>query len=98
MAENNRRIALLTTTALPDIKPQNILLETSSIREMFEHAPPEAFAPDSQAGSGHVIESIQVSSADEDLAQSTDVSVKLADFGTGENTQIQCTSMNLIGW
>lgn len=70
--------------AFPDIKPQNILIETSAIRDMFENAPSEAFQPDGGARDGPVIESVQVSSAEEDLAQSTNISIKLADFGTGE--------------
>ncbi|KAJ2981452.1 hypothetical protein NQ176_g2011 [Zarea fungicola] len=51
---------------------------------MFENAPSEAFQPDGGARDGPVIESVQVSSAEEDLAQSTNISIKLADFGTGE--------------
>lgn len=50
---------------------------------MFDNAPSEVFQPDGGARDGPVIESAQVS-AEEDLAQSTNISIKLADFGTGE--------------
>lgn len=69
-----------------DIKPQNILIQTSAIKNMFQHAPSEAFKPDSLAlppPLDFYTESAQVSSAEEDLAHSTDISIMLADFGTG---------------
>ncbi|EXU97719.1 serine/threonine protein kinase domain protein [Metarhizium robertsii] len=68
-----------------DIKPQNILIQTSAIKNMFKHAPSEAFKPDSLAlppPLDFYTESAQVSSAEEDLAHSTDISIMLADFGT----------------
>ncbi|KAF5121856.1 Serine/threonine-protein kinase SRPK [Metarhizium anisopliae] len=52
---------------------------------MFKHAPSEAFKPDSLAlppPLDFYTESAQVSSAEEDLAHSTDISIMLADFGT----------------
>ncbi|OAA60807.1 serine protein kinase Sky1 [Cordyceps fumosorosea ARSEF 2679] len=63
-----------------DIKPQNILIETPAIREIFDHAPPEVFESQEAARDGNIMESVQVSSAQEDLAQSLRVSAKLADF------------------
>ncbi|KND88077.1 Serine/threonine-protein kinase SRPK [Tolypocladium ophioglossoides CBS 100239] len=68
-----------------DIKPQNILVETSAINKMFQQAPSEAFQPDDSPldpPNDFYVESIQVSSAEEDVAWSTDLSVRLADFGT----------------
>lgn len=69
-----------------DIKPQNILIETAKITEMFEHAPSDVFLPQRpplDPPNDFYIESSQISSAEEDLARVTDVSVRLADFGTG---------------
>lgn len=51
---------------------------------MFKNTPSEAFEPERESCHGPLVESVQVSAAEEDLAQSTDVSVKLGDFGTGE--------------
>ncbi|SPQ22208.1 1c17f1d4-95d7-478a-8e76-adfc9a26f8ae [Thermothielavioides terrestris] len=68
-----------------DIKPQNILVETTAINTMFEQAPSEAFRserPPLEALNDFYMESRQVSSAEEDLTQPTDLSVRLADFGT----------------
>ncbi|KAM4067240.1 kinase [Hirsutella rhossiliensis] len=71
--------------SLADIKPQNILIETSAINEMFQHAPSEVFQPrDSplDPSNDFYTESVQVSSAEEDVACPADLSVRLADFGT----------------
>ncbi|KAF5008976.1 hypothetical protein FDECE_4772 [Fusarium decemcellulare] len=68
-----------------DIKPQNILIETAEINEMFENAPSEVFLPQHpplDPPNDFYIESSQISSAGEDLSQTTEVSVRLADFGT----------------
>lgn len=51
---------------------------------MFHHAPSEAFEPEPDACSDLIMESIQVVSAEEDLAQATDIFVTLGDFGTGK--------------
>lgn len=69
-----------------DIKPSNILIETSAINEMFEKAPSYVFqsdAPPLDPPKDFYMESIQVSSAEEDLTRPTDLSVRLGDFGTG---------------
>ncbi|KAI1361335.1 serine protein kinase Sky1 [Xylaria arbuscula] len=68
-----------------DIKPQNILLETTEINEMFAHAPSELFMPQSPPlppPHDYYMQSEQVSSGEEDLTMPHDVSVRLADFGT----------------
>ncbi|KAG6032239.1 hypothetical protein E4U41_007279 [Claviceps citrina] len=68
-----------------DIKPQNILIQTPAIGEIFQTAPSEAFRPKRPPlppPLDFYIESVQVSSAKEDLAQSTDVSIVLTDLGT----------------
>ena len=57
---------------------------------MFEQAPPEAFRPDRpplKAPDDFYMESRQLSSGGEDLTQPTDLSVRLADFGTCKFTQ-----------
>lgn len=69
-----------------DIKPQNILLETSSINEMFQYAPSEVFEPAGMVlnpPNDFYMESSQVTSAEEDITCPIDLSVRLADLGTG---------------
>lgn len=73
------------TDVVPDIKPRNILVETPSIRAMFEQAPSELFLPEHlplDPPNDFYIESTPVSSDEEDLALPTALSVRLADFGT----------------
>lgn len=56
---------------------------------MFQHAPSQAFQPDEplpDSDSDFYMESVQVSSAEEDLTSPADLSVRLADFGTGKST------------
>ncbi|KAM7186317.1 Serine/threonine-protein kinase [Naviculisporaceae sp. PSN 640] len=68
-----------------DIKPQNILLETPEIDRMFECAPSESFTPHFSPlapPNDFYRPSEQVSSGKEDLATATDISIRLADFGT----------------
>ncbi|KAL9063125.1 MAG: hypothetical protein Q9157_008402 [Trypethelium eluteriae] len=68
-----------------DIKPQNILTETTEINDMFKHAPSEVFAPDSvpDPPNDFYLRSEQISSGEEDLtAETTALSVRLTDFGT----------------
>ncbi|EXJ77710.1 hypothetical protein A1O3_09939 [Capronia epimyces CBS 606.96] len=71
-----------------DIKPQNILLETAKINNMFEHAPSTVFrhsSPALAAPDDFYMESEQVFSADEDLSTTSvppGFAVRLADFGT----------------
>ncbi|KPM35260.1 hypothetical protein AK830_g11315 [Neonectria ditissima] len=68
-----------------DIKPQNILVESPAINKMFQQAPSEAFQRDGSSlkpPNDFYVGSTQVSSAQEDLTCSTDLSVRLADFGT----------------
>ena len=70
-----------------DIKPSNILVETLAINEMFQKAPSEAFhsdIPPLAPPNDFYMESVQVSSAEEDLTRTSDLSVRLADFGTGK--------------
>jgi len=67
-----------------DIKPQNILLETPSIDEMFECAPSEVFTPELPPlapPNDFYRQSEQLSSGKQDLATATDISIRLADFG-----------------
>ncbi|KAI1413533.1 kinase-like protein [Hypoxylon sp. FL1857] len=67
-----------------DIKPQNILIETSEIDEMFERAPSEVFlqqSPPVNPPGNFYMQSEPVTSGEEDLSKAADVSVKLADFG-----------------
>ncbi|EPE09528.1 serine protein kinase sky1 [Ophiostoma piceae UAMH 11346] len=72
-----------------DIKPSNILLETPELRNMFIHASPEVFEQD-PAGlpppQDFYIPSEPVISANEDLTTSTEISFRLADFGTSSWT------------
>ncbi|KAH7888965.1 kinase-like domain-containing protein [Phlebopus sp. FC_14] len=65
-----------------DIKPQNILVETTEMDEPFQRAPSSIFLP-----------SEPVFSANEDLVSATDVSFRLADFGTSS-----CTNRHLTEW
>ncbi|POR39117.1 Uncharacterized protein TPAR_00676 [Tolypocladium paradoxum] len=68
-----------------DIKPQNILVETPAINRMFEQAPSEAFRSHGLSldpPNSFYVESTPVSSAEEDIADPTELSVRLADFGT----------------
>jgi serine/threonine-protein kinase SRPK3 len=70
-----------------DIKPQNILIETPAIDDMFRNAPSEVFRPlrpPLPPPDDFYMESNQITSAEEDLATSAAVSVRLADFGSGE--------------
>lgn len=72
---------------LTDIKPQNILIETPAINEMFQQAPSRVFRPRASPPdpiNDFYMESFEVSSAEEDVACAVDLSVKLADFGTGK--------------
>ena len=74
-------------TAAADIKPSNILIETPAINEMFQKAPPEAFQSDASPldpPNDFYMESVQVTSAEEDVTCPADLSVRLADFGTGK--------------
>ncbi|KAG8415453.1 hypothetical protein J3458_009300 [Metarhizium acridum] len=68
-----------------DIKPQNILIETSAINKMFQQAPSEAFRPRDlvlDPLNDFYRESMQVSSSQEDITCPPDLSVRLGDFGT----------------
>lgn len=68
-----------------DIKPQNILIESPAINQMFERAPPEAFRPRGsplEPPNDFYMVSTQLSSNEEDIAQPAGLSVRLADFGT----------------
>ncbi|KAK4041449.1 Serine/threonine-protein kinase [Parachaetomium inaequale] len=68
-----------------DIKPQNMLVETPAISIMFEQAPSHVFLlqrSPAEPPNDFFMESTQVSSAEEDLTRPTDLSVRLADFGT----------------
>lgn len=73
-----------------DIKPQNILIESPAINEMFEQAPSEVFRPrvsPMAPPNDFYMESAQVSSAEEDITHPTDFAVRLADFGTCETVR-----------
>jgi serine/threonine-protein kinase SRPK3 len=73
-----------------DIKPQNILLETTQINEVFEHASPAIFAPlPSATDPRHdfYMKSGRIISTNEDPASvppPPGFSARIADFGTGE--------------
>jgi serine/threonine-protein kinase SRPK3 len=57
---------------------------------MFENAPSEVFLPQDplpDPPNDFYIQSSQISSADEDLSRVTEISVRLADFGTGEKSR-----------
>ncbi|KAI1185293.1 kinase-like domain-containing protein [Nemania serpens] len=67
-----------------DIKPQNILIETSEINEMFRYAPSELFSPFDppyDPPTDYYMKSEQVVSGEEEI-ETADVSIRLADFGT----------------
>ncbi|WQF87738.1 Putative protein kinase [Colletotrichum destructivum] len=67
-----------------DIKPTNILIESPAINDMFENAASEAFSPQDSPlppPQDFYMRSTQVSSHEEDLARSTELSVRLTDFG-----------------
>ncbi|KAI1400977.1 kinase-like protein [Hypoxylon fuscum] len=67
-----------------DIKPQNILIETPEINEMFDHAPSEVFLQQSLPANppeNFYMDSEPVTSGEEDLSKAMDISIKLADFG-----------------
>ncbi|KAI0401759.1 serine kinase [Xylaria palmicola] len=67
-----------------DIKPQNILVETSEINEMFQYAPSEVFSPfypPHDPPADYYMKSEQVISGEEEL-ETADVSIRLTDFGT----------------
>jgi hypothetical protein len=53
---------------------------------MFNHAPSAVFAPDliPQPPNDFYVQSVQMSSGEEELETSTDLNVRLADFGTCE--------------
>ncbi|KAI9739551.1 MAG: hypothetical protein M1834_006267 [Cirrosporium novae-zelandiae] len=69
-----------------DIKPQNILIETTEINEIFESLPSSAFrqpSPPLDPPNDFYMQSEVVASATEDLsAPPEDFSVRLNDFGT----------------
>lgn len=70
-----------------DIKPGNILIETREIDRMFDTTPSDAFRPEGlpqDRSLDYYMASVQVSSDREDLSRPTDLSVRLADFGTCE--------------
>ncbi|KAI1128415.1 kinase-like protein [Nemania abortiva] len=67
-----------------DIKPQNILIETSEINEIFRYAPSEVFGPfypPHNPPADYYMKSEQIISGEEDL-ETADISIRLADFGT----------------
>ncbi|KAI1122434.1 kinase-like protein [Nemania abortiva] len=68
-----------------DIKQQNILIETAKINRMFENAPPKSFIPPHHPLdplNDFYIKSSQIASSQEDLSCVTEISVRLAGFGT----------------
>ncbi|KAH7035600.1 kinase-like domain-containing protein [Microdochium trichocladiopsis] len=68
-----------------DIKPQNLLIETPKIASLFSSLSSDNFVPQRRPldpPHDFYMESMQVSSAQEDLAQVPSVAVRLADFGT----------------
>jgi hypothetical protein len=77
--------------AKADIKPQNILIETSEINRMFEDSPSESFAPrfPPEASKDFYQTSAQLYSDEEDLETTTDVSVRLTDFDTGMKRRLR---------
>jgi hypothetical protein len=82
----------LVLNAAIDIKPQNILVETPAINRMFEQAPSEAFQsnrPSLEPPNDFYMASTQVSSAEEDISNPSELSIRLADFGT-------CKALDLL--
>ncbi|KAK3944416.1 kinase-like domain-containing protein [Diplogelasinospora grovesii] len=70
---------------MSNIKPQNILIESPAINKMFEQTPSEAFRPHGsplEPPNDFYMASTQLSSIEEDIAHSTELSIRLADFGT----------------
>lgn len=62
---------------------------------MFEQVPSEAFRPTRpplEAPNDFYMESAQVSAVEEGLTQPTDLSVRLADVGTGKLTGLTMTA------
>ncbi|KAJ3555795.1 hypothetical protein NP233_g12125 [Leucocoprinus birnbaumii] len=69
-----------------DIKPEIILIETTKINVLFEMASLKTLLsrlPSFDPPNDFYIQSSQISSAKEDLSCATEVSIRLADFGTG---------------
>lgn len=73
-----------TDRCCADIKPQNILIDTTQINDIFRLAPSSIFAPDAtpQPPDDFYIESVQLTSGEEDVTDPVNVNIRLADFGT----------------
>jgi hypothetical protein len=68
-----------------DIKPQNILIETTVTNDMFENAPSDVFLPEKAPigrSNDFYLASSQFTCHEEDIATSPYISVRLTDFGT----------------
>ncbi|GJD04842.1 serine kinase [Colletotrichum higginsianum] len=79
---------IMRLTEDSDIKPTNILIESPAINDMFENVPSEAFSPQDPPlppPQDFYMRSTQVTSREEDLARSTELSVRLTDFGTSKS-------------
>lgn len=87
-----RAISVNSLTPPVDIKPDNILIETSGIYEIFEKAWPkdiDILEPEKQASKESWYRpSISVFPDDYDLTCPEDLSIKLADFGTGKTNNL----------
>ncbi|PNH77056.1 hypothetical protein VD0001_g463 [Verticillium dahliae] len=84
-AGNGHILGLLDDFEHHDIKPQNIVVESPAINSMFEQTPSEAFRPRGsplEPPNDFYMASTQLSSTEEDIAHPTELSIRLADFGT----------------
>jgi serine/threonine-protein kinase SRPK3 len=81
---------MLDLTDCTDIKPQNILLETAKINDMFDNAPSTVLqhsSPIYDAPDDHYMESEELVAANEGFDSTPpppSLSVRLTDFGTGK--------------
>jgi serine/threonine-protein kinase SRPK3 len=81
---------MLDLTDRTDIKPQNILLETAKINDMFDDAPSTVFhhsSPIYDAPEDYYMASEEIVAANEGFDTTTpppSLSVRLTDFGTGK--------------
>ncbi|KAI0109230.1 serine kinase [Nemania sp. FL0031] len=80
-----------------DTKPQNILIETSEINEMFQYAPSEVFNssyPPHDPPTDYYMKSMPVISGEEEL-ETADISVRLTGFG---DHKVDIWNLGLIIW
>jgi serine/threonine protein kinase len=91
---------MLDLTECKDIKPQNILLESTKLNDMFEHAPSKVFRHASPVlePDDYYTESEEVVLAKEDFGGTPPprrFSMRLTDFGTGKLLSSTMTMQDL---